>query len=201
MRPLGSSASSRPSDIESSCLTRAPWSQASASRTSPPTRSKATGHAGTAPPMLTVGRQAQRIPFLRAPHGPSLLLAPPPSRRAPRLPSILGRSTPADRLLQGPHVSKVHKCSHGVVPRLDIIIITIIVITLLRGCLRGGLLRRETLEPLLPTSLIQRLTLEDLPFAPLLHDIFLSFLLSHRKASHLSSRAILRDWWRRVLDR
>jgi hypothetical protein len=63
----------------------------------------------------------------------------------------------------------------------------------LRGRLRGGLLLRETLEPLLATALYQHLTLEDLPITSLLHGIFLLFLLGHREASHMSSHAILRD--------
>jgi hypothetical protein len=44
-------------------------------------------------------------------------------------------------------------------------------------------------------TLYQRLALEDLLVAPLLRGILLLFLLGCREASHLSSRAILRDWW------
>jgi hypothetical protein len=107
------------------------------------------------------------------------------------------RSTPTNRTLQGPYVREVRKESHGIIPQPGVVIITVIILLLLlRGRLRWGLLHRETLEPLLVTALIQRLALEDLPVLPLLRGIFLLFLLSHRKASHLSGHAILQDWWR-----
>jgi hypothetical protein len=35
---------------------------------------------------------------------------------------------------------------------------------------------------------------------PCLRDVFFLFLLGHREASHLTSHAILRDQWWRVLD-
>jgi hypothetical protein len=89
----GSSSLSRPSNLESSRLTTAPWSQAAA-QTCLPTRSEVTGHASAAPPTMTVGPLDRWIPFPRAPQGPSLPLIPPPSRRAPRLPSTPVRLTP-----------------------------------------------------------------------------------------------------------
>jgi hypothetical protein len=67
----------------------------------PLTRSEGTGHACMAP--LTSSKQflAQRISFPRAPHGPSLSIAPPPSQWALSLPSMPGRSTPHRRVPAG----------------------------------------------------------------------------------------------------
>jgi hypothetical protein len=48
------------------------------------------------------------------------------------------------------------------------------------------------------TTLYQCLALEDLPVAPLLRDILVLFFLGYGEASHLSSRVILQDWWRRI---
>jgi hypothetical protein len=79
----------------------------------------------------------------------------------------------------------MHKKSRSVIPRLGAIIVAIFILILLRGRLRGGLLDRETLEPLLAAAPIQRLTLEGLPDLTLLCSIFLFLLLSRRKASHL----------------
>jgi hypothetical protein len=100
--------------------------------------------------------------------------------------------------MQGPHVREMHEKSHSVIPRLGTIIVAILI--LLRGCLRGGLLDGETLEPLLAVVPIQHLALEGLPDLTLLRGVFLFLLLSRRKASRLSSSVILRDRWPRVLN-
>jgi hypothetical protein len=92
----------------------------------------------------------------------------------------------------------MHEKSRSVIPRLGIIIVTILI--LLRGRLRRGLLDVETLEPLLAATPIQRLALKGLPDLTLLRGVFLFLLLSRGKASHLSSSAILWDRWLRVLD-
>jgi hypothetical protein len=81
----------------------------------------------------------------------------------------------------------------SIIPRLGTIIVTILILILLRGHLRGGLLDRETLEPLLAAAPIQRLALEGLPDLTLLRDVFLFLLLSRRKVSHLSSSTIFWD--------
>jgi hypothetical protein len=87
----------------------------------------------------------------------------------------------------------VRQKSHGVIPRPTVIVVAILILP--RDRLRGGFLNRETLEILLATALIQRLTLEGLPDLMLLHGVLLSLLLSRREASRLSSSKIL--WNRR----
>jgi hypothetical protein len=116
------------------------------------------------------------------------LLLPLDGRRG--CPRRLGGRPPTDGPLQGPYVREVRKESHGIIPRPGVVIIAIIIL-LLRGRLRGGLLLRETLEFLLATSFYLHLALEDLPIVPLLRGIFLLFLLSRGEASHLSSGVIL----------
>jgi hypothetical protein len=150
--PLKSSPPSRMSGLESSCLTMAPQHEASTSLLHPPRRSEATGHACVAPPTSSEQFLARRISFPRAPHGPSLPIAPPPPRRAPRLPLTPGRSTPYRRVpigtirqggAQGKSRYRTTTQRH---------FITIIILLLLRGRLRGGFFLRETLEPLLATT-------------------------------------------------
>jgi hypothetical protein len=102
-----------------------------------------------------------------------------------------GRSTPANRLQQGPHIREVHQKSRGIVPRPGVIVTAILILP--RDRLRGGFLDRETLETLLAVTLIQRLTLEGLPSLMLLRGVLLSLLLSYREASRLSSSPILRN--------
>jgi hypothetical protein len=78
-----------------------PRPEASTSLLNPPMKFEATGHACAAPPTSSEQFLARWISFLRAPHGPSLLIAPPPPRWAPRLPSTPERSTPHQRVPAG----------------------------------------------------------------------------------------------------
>jgi hypothetical protein len=82
-------------------LTMVPQFQASMSLAHPPTRCVATEHMCAAPLTSSEGPQAQRIPFLKSLHGPSLLLVLPPPRRALRLPSAPRRLTPHQRVPAG----------------------------------------------------------------------------------------------------
>jgi hypothetical protein len=98
--PQRSSSPSRTSDLRSSRSTVTPQPQALTSLLHPPMRCVVTGHACAVPSTLEEPR-ARRISFLKAPHGPSLPLAPPPPQRALRLPSTPGRSTPRRRAPAG----------------------------------------------------------------------------------------------------
>jgi hypothetical protein len=92
----------------------------------------------------------------------------------------------------------VRQGSRGVVPRLGVVVITVIVLP--RDRLGGRLLEREPVEALLATAFLQRLLLEGLADLMLLGSVFL-LLLGRQEASSLPSDPIFWNRRSRFLDR